>query len=64
MLQAMARPEYRTVGVSIIWCQPRGRSKKGVRDEIEGMERIGTKRRMVMTPKRPSKPTATSGATE
>ena len=54
ILTAIAMPEYKTVGVLIIWYHPRGRSKKGVRDEIDWMERTGTKSNMVMTPKSPS----------
>lgn len=63
MLQAMAIPEYRTVGVSIIWCHPRGKSKNGVFEATEGIERMGNKRRMVIAPNKPSNPTATRGAT-
>jgi hypothetical protein len=43
MLQAMARPEERTVGVSIICRQPRGRSKNVDCEEMAGIERMGTK---------------------
>jgi hypothetical protein len=64
MLHAIAKADQRTVGVSIIWCQPRGRSKKGVCEAIDGMERMGTQRMIEMKPKRPSYPTATRGATE
>src|SRR5262245_61692940 len=54
MLIAIAIPEYKTAGLSIIWCHPLGRSKNVDLEEIAGMERIGTKRRMEITPKRPS----------
>ena len=42
------------MGVLIIWCQPRGRSKKGERDLMEGIERMGMKRRIERAPKKPS----------
>src|SRR5260221_8812852 len=44
MLKQIAMPEYSTFGVSIVWCQPRGRSKKGVNSVTEGITRMGIKR--------------------
>lgn len=64
MLIAIAMLEIKTAGVWIVWSQPRGRSKKGEDSAIEGMERMGNNIKIEMAPKRPSNPTATSGATE
>lgn len=63
ILHAITTPDQSTLGVPIVWCQPRVRSKKGERAATDGIERIGMKNRTVMTPKRPSNPTATRGAT-
>jgi len=64
MLMQMAKDEYKTVGVLIIWFQPRGRSKNVERADTEGMARIGMKRRTDSVPKKPSQPTATRAETE
>ena len=65
MENAMATDEPRTRGLDMVWCHPRGRSKKGERSAIDGkMKGSGVRRRMESVPKKPSQPTATSGATE
>jgi len=64
MLIAIAMLETKTVGVWIVWFQPRGRSKKGEDSAIEGIERMGNSIKIEIAPKRPSNPTATSGVTE
>ena len=64
MLIAIAMLETKTVGVWIVWFQPRGRSKKGEDSAIEGMERMGNSIKIEIAPKRPSNPTAMSGVTE
>ena len=65
MENAMATDEPRTRGLDMVWCHPRGRSKKGERSAIDGkMKGSGVRRRMESAPKKPSQPTATSGATE
>ena len=62
MLMAIAMPDHSTEGVSTIWCQPRGRSKNEDRSPNRAI--TGIKIKMVKAPNRPSKPTATRGATE
>ena len=52
MLIAIAMPDQSTVGVSIIWCHPRGRSKNDERSE--NCARTGIKIKIVSAPKRPS----------
>lgn len=64
ILIAIATPDQNTVGVSMVWCHPRGRSKKGVLSETEGIESMGNMRRIEIAPNRPSYPTARSGLTE
>lgn len=64
ILIAIAMLETKTVGVWIVWFQPRGRLKKGEDSAIEGMERMGNSIKIEIAPKRPSNPTATSGVTE
>jgi len=64
ILIATAMLETKTVGVWIVWFQPRGRLKKGEDSAIEGMERMGNSIKIEIAPKRPSNPTATSGVTE
>ncbi len=64
MLIAIATPDQNTVGVSIVWCHPRGRSKKGVFSATEGMESMGNIKRIEIAPNNPSNPTAASGLTE
>jgi hypothetical protein len=56
MLRATTTPDHNTVGLSIIWCQPRGRSKKVERDAH--VARTGMKITIVVAPKNPSRPTA------
>jgi len=56
MLNAITTPDHKTVGLSIIWCQPRGRSKKVEREAH--VARKGMRAIMVVAPKRPSRPTA------
>ena len=56
MLSAMTTPDHKTVGLSIIWCQPRGRSKKVEREAH--VVRTGIKTIIVAAPKKPSRPTA------
>ena len=64
ILMQIAMPEYRTLGVLIIWYQPRGRSKKGVSSDTAGMARMGINRTIDSVPKRPSHPTAMRGEIE
>jgi len=64
MLKQMAMPEYRTLGVSNVWCHPRGRSKKGVISVMEGIAKMGMKRITDSVPKKPSHPTAMRGEIE
>lgn len=54
ILHAITTPDHSTLGVPIVWCQPRVRSKKGEQAATDGIERMGMKSRTVMTPKRPS----------
>src|SRR5258706_6556973 len=65
MEKAIATEEPRTRGLEMVWCHPRGRSKNGERAAIDGkMNGSGVRRRIESAPKKPSQPTATSGATE
>ena len=65
MEKAMATEDPRTRGLEMVWCHPRGRSKNGERAAIDGkMNGSGVRRRIESAPKKPSQPTATSGATE
>ena len=64
ILHATTTPDQRTLGVSIIWCHPRGKSKKVDLAETAGIASMGMNAMTVMAPNKPSKPTAVRGATE
>lgn len=54
ILIAMAIPDQNTGGVLIVWCHPRGRSKKGVIVEMDGSDRMGNRSRIEIAPNNPS----------
>lgn len=54
ILIAMAIPDQNTVGVLMVWCHPRGRSKKGVMVETDGIDRMGNKSTIEVAPNNPS----------
>jgi len=66
MENAMATDEpTRARGLESVWCHPRGRSKNGERAAIDGKGIGSTVKSRIEGPlKKPSHPTATTGATE